>query len=71
VTQRSLQAVKDMWAWSEVRKTEGEFGMFPFDRIADRMFMAHHGKRYKAARKIQVRHHRGQGRSGQVVRTPA
>lgn len=53
VTRRSLEAVKDVWAWSDVPKGL-EIGMFPFDRLADRRYMDYHGKRYKAAMKIQV-----------------
>lgn len=59
VTRRALEAVKDVWEWSEMRKAGPEVGMFPFERLADRRFMDHHGKRYKAATKMEVRREEG------------
>ena len=52
---RAVQAVKDVWTWSSLRKTDTEFGMFPFHRLADRRFIHGHAERYRCATKVTVR----------------
>lgn len=51
---RALQAVREAWCWSSVRKTEEELGVFPFSRLADRRFIHHHATQYRAATTITV-----------------
>ena len=53
VTTSALEAVKDAWSWSVVKKYK-ELGLYPMDNLKERLFIDGQGKRYKSAAKIQV-----------------